>query len=151
MHCKVFQRNQSLKATLVSISWIQIFLKSMVAEFVLNLKEKNEFYKNEYSMNSISRLLLPVNRINPTHLLVKVLGILWFSLYKLYFIERWRVIIHTINTSWTTIAGSLQYVIGAKSNTILEAQICVKVSQRFMRFKRFSQFTIKSLFETRIW
>lgn len=48
----------------------------MVAEFVLNLKEKNEFYKNEYSMNSISRLLLPVNRINPTHLLVKVLGIL---------------------------------------------------------------------------
>ena len=86
MHCKVFQRNQSLKATLVSISWIQIFLKSMVAEFVLNLKEKNEFYENEYSMNSISRLLLPVNRVNPTHLLDKVLGILWFSLYKLYFI-----------------------------------------------------------------
>ena len=48
----------------------------MVAEFVLNLKEKNEFYKNEYSMNSISRLLLPVNRVNPTNLRDKVLGIL---------------------------------------------------------------------------
>ena len=48
----------------------------MVAEFVLNLKEKNEFYENEYSMNSISRLLLAVNGMNPTYLLVKVLGIL---------------------------------------------------------------------------